>query len=345
MIQAARTYEETDQRYRMLTSIVANTFNYALGRGLQLGEISAATGLTRTDLIDPETRLPEEAVATIWNLLSEIYPGEALALHAASAAPLSTFGQLSLAAQYAPDVRSALEAIVQYRSVLSDRLSMELSESGSEATLKESHPVDEMDGGYGAEAGLAILARLGEDFASGESPLVRVNFRHQPFGDRQIYQTFFGTPVYFQQPDNELVFKREALDQLTKKGDIHLFGYIKGNLDLLQDHWRLYADSSQISMLYDAVARNAEAFEYSAEALAQHMNMSLRTLQRLAQSHNLTIRELLDNARQAKAKQLLNDPALQIEEIANRLGYSDERSFRRAFRRWTEQSPTEFRRE
>lgn len=344
MMQTNRTYQDTSQRYRMLTSIVANTFNYAVGRGLNAETISAATGLQRTDLINPETRLPEEAAATIWNLLSETYPGETLALHAASAAPLSTFGQLALAAQYAPDVRSALEAIVQYRTVLSDRLSIELFESGTEVALKESHPVDDMDGGYGAEAGLAILARLGEDCISGESPLVRVNFRHQPFGDRQIYRTFFGTPVYFQQPNNELVFKKESLSQLTRKGDIHLFRYIKGNLDFLQDHWRRYTSSPQISMLYDAIARNAEASEYSTEALAQQMNMSLRTLQRFAQTHNLTLRELLDNARQAKAKQLLKNPALQIEEISNRLGYSDERSFRRAFKRWTGQSPTVFRR-
>ena len=153
MMQTNRTYQDTSQRYRMLPSIVANTFNYAVGRGLNAETISAATGLQRTDLINPETRLPEEAAATIWNLLSETYPGETLALHAASAAPLSTFGQLSLAAQYAPDVRSALEAIVQYRTVLSDRLSIELFESGTEVALKESHPVDDMDGGYGAEAG------------------------------------------------------------------------------------------------------------------------------------------------------------------------------------------------
>lgn len=345
MNQLEQVCDDTSQKCNMLTSIVANTFNYAVGRGLDVEKIRAATGLQRTDLVDPETRLPEEATATIWNLLGETYPGETLALHAASAAPFSTFGQLALAAQYAPDARSSLEAIVQYRTVLSDRLSMELVESGAEATLKVSHPVDDVDGGYGAEAGLAILTRLGREIIGGESPLVRVNFKHQPFGELHIYETFFGVPVYFQQPDNALVLRREALDRPTEKGDIHLFDYIKGNLDLLQDHWRLYANPPQISKLHDAVARNAEAFAYSAEALAQQMNMSLRALQRLAQSHGLTIRKLLDDARQAKAKQLLKNADLRVEEISHRLGYSDERSFRRAFKRWTGQSPTAFRRE
>ncbi|MEL6161054.1 MAG: AraC family transcriptional regulator ligand-binding domain-containing protein [Cyanobacteria bacterium J06627_32] len=327
----------------MLTSIVANIFNYAVGRGLSVENIAAATGLRRTDLVNPETRLPEELAPTIWKLLGETYPGQSLALHAAGAAPFSSLGQLAPAMQYAKDARSALEALVQYRWILSDRLSIELIESESEASLHLQHPIDEMDGGYGAEAGMAVLTRLGKEIIGGESPLIRVNFKHSPFGALHVYETFFDVPVFFQQPHNALVFHREALDQPTQKGDIHLFQYIQGNLDLLQDHWRLHNSSSQISKLYDAIARNADSLEYNAEALAQQMNMSLRSLQRLAQEHGLTIRGLLDDARQTQAKQLLTDTTLKIEEISNQLGYSDERSFRRAFKRWTGQNPSKFR--
>ncbi|MEM9948959.1 MAG: AraC family transcriptional regulator ligand-binding domain-containing protein [Cyanobacteria bacterium P01_D01_bin.36] len=327
----------------MLTSIVANIFNYAVGRGLSIENIAAATGLRRTDLVNPETRLPEELAPTIWKLLGETYPGQSLALHAAGAAPFSSLGQLAPAMQYAKDARSALAALVQYRSILSDRLSIELIEADAEASLHLHHPIDEMDGGYGAEAGMALLTRFGKEIIGGESPLIRVHFKHLSFGALHVYETFFGVPVFFQQPHNALVFHREALDQPTQKGDIHLFRYIQGNLDLLQDHWRLHHDSSQISKLYDAITRNAESLEYSADALAQQMNMSMRSLQRLAQEHGLTIRGLLDDTRQAKARQLLTNTTLKIGEISNQLGYSDERSFRRAFKRWTGQNPSKFR--
>ena len=328
----------------MLTSIVANTFNYAVGRGLDIEQINEATGLKRTDLINPETRLPEELAPTIWKLLGEAYPGQVLSLHAASAAPLSSMGQLALAVQYAENLRSALKALVQYRSVLSDRLWMELVESDVEAILQVHHPVDEIDGGYGAETGLAMLKRLGQEIIGGNDSLIRVGFKHEPFGALHVYENFFGVPVCFQQDFNMLVFRREALEQPTEQRDNHLFQYIQGNLDLLQDHWRLHRDPSKISELRDAIAHNAEFFEYSAEALAQQMNISLRALQRLAREHDLTIRQLLDNAREAKARQLLSNPALSIEAISNLLGYSDDRAFRRAFKRWTGQTPTEFRR-
>ncbi|MEM9272479.1 MAG: AraC family transcriptional regulator ligand-binding domain-containing protein [Cyanobacteria bacterium P01_F01_bin.143] len=336
-------FDDNSQRYKMLTSIVANTFNYAVGRGLDIEKISAATGLKRTDLINPESRLPEDLAAKIWKLLGEEYPDQALALHAASAAPISSLGQLALAVQYAENARSSLEALVEYRSVLSDRLTMELVESEAEAIIKVDHPVGDIDGGYGAEAGLAILHRLGNEAVGGENPLLRVNFKHQPFGSLDVYESFFGIPVYFQQPYNALVLRREALDRPTKKGDKHLFRYIQGNLDLLQDHWQLHSNTSQMSELYEIIVRNAEFLEYSAEALAQQMNISLRSLQRLTKEYGLTIRQLMDNARKAQAKRLLRDSSLSIETISNRLSYSDTRAFRRAFKRWTGKTPSEFR--
>ncbi len=343
MSEPNRTFYDSSQKHKMLTSIVANTFNYAVGRGLDVEQIAAATGLQRTDLVDPETRLPEELAPTIWKLLGEAYPGQALALHAAGAAPFSALGQLAPAMEYAKDARSALEALVQYRAILSDRLSIKLIESDAEASLHLHHPIDDIDGGYGAEAGMAMLTRFGKKIIGGESPLIRVNFKHPPFGSLHVYEAFFDVPVFFQQPYNALVFHRKALDQPTQKGDVHLFRYIQGNLDLLQDHWRLHNNSSQISKLYDAIADNADFIEYSAEALAQQMNMSVRSLQRLAKEHGLTIRGLLDDTRQTKAKQLLTNTTLKIGEISNRLGYSDERSFRRAFKRWTGQNPSKYR--
>ncbi|MEM6412223.1 MAG: AraC family transcriptional regulator ligand-binding domain-containing protein [Pseudomonadota bacterium] len=343
MNETNRTINDKSRSHQMLTSIVANTFNYAVSRGLDMAQINAATGLTRTDLINPETRLPEVLAPTIWKLLGEAYPGQALALHAASATPLTSMGQLAQAVKYAENLRSALQALVKYRTVVSDQLQADLIESGSEAILQSYHPIDTIDGGYGAEAGFGVLTRLVKEVLGEDDLLIRVAFVHQPFGALQDYETFFGVPVHFQQSHNALVFRRTALDLPTQRQDAYLFEYIQRNLNLLQDHWRLHDNPSKISQLYDAIARNAEVSEYSAEALAQQLNVSLRALQRQARNRGFTISQLLENARQAKARQLLTDPTLSVEAVSTQLGYSDDRAFRRAFKRWTGQSPAEFR--
>ena len=48
--------------------------------------------------------------------------------------------------------------------------------------------------------------------------------------------------------------------------------------------------------------------------------------------------------RSATANQLLSDPELNLVDVALSFGYSSDSAFRRAFRRWTGQSPAEYRR-
>ncbi|NET56638.1 MAG: AraC family transcriptional regulator [Symploca sp. SIO2E6] len=331
------------QQPQMLASLIASTVVYAVARGIPMEQITAVTGLTRTDLIDPDARLPQEVVPAVWRLLGKAYPGEALALEMASAAPFSYFGPVVHAAKYAKDLRSSLQTLIRYRSLMSDQLHMALVETPLEATLQMYHPMDAEDGGYAAEVGIALGSRFGKEFIEGEHALIRVDFSHQPFGPIQVYEDFFGTPVKFGQPWNAMVFDSEALDQPTQQQDAHLFRYIQGHLDLVREQLAVSSDSSELAKIREAIADNAERSEYSAEALAQKLHLSLRALQRLTQEYGITIRQLLDEARQANAQQFLSDPRLSIEAISFLLGYSEDRAFRRAFKRWTGQTPAQFR--
>lgn len=218
---------------RTCTSVVVNTFNYAVGCGLDERQIVCETGLTRADLIGPRTRLPEETVPTIWNLLDNIYPDQALALHMASAAPFSFFGPLAQGVQYAKDLRSALQVLAQYGSVLSDQVHTGLIESDSEVIFYSHHPVDVIDGGYGAEVALALASRLLKASIRGKNFLVRVEFTHRPLGLRKVYEDFFEVPVDFRQAHNALVFSQEALALPTKQPDPELFHYVQEGLNSL----------------------------------------------------------------------------------------------------------------
>lgn len=70
--------------------------------------------------------------------------------------------------------------------------------------------------------------------------------------------------------------------------------------------------------------------------------MSGRTLRRRLTEHGLTFEALLERVRQARTLNLLGNPELSIERITEEVGYSDVRSFRRAFKRWTGLSPSAF---
>ncbi|PCE25330.1 hypothetical protein BWP39_12450 [Paraburkholderia acidicola] len=72
---------------------------------------------------------------------------------------------------------------------------------------------------------------------------------------------------------------------------------------------------------------------------AEALDLSVRTLARRLTDANTSFRELRDRVCAKVAHELLHDEGLTVSATAERLGFSDARSFRRAFIRWFGESP------
>ncbi len=81
----------------------------------------------------------------------------------------------------------------------------------------------------------------------------------------------------------------------------------------------------------------------NAEALAQALNVSPRTLHRHLKREGASVQSLKDEVRQARAVQLLRRTHAPVKQIALELGFRSEKSFSRAFRQWLGDSPTAWR--
>lgn len=79
------------------------------------------------------------------------------------------------------------------------------------------------------------------------------------------------------------------------------------------------------------------------ETVASCLFMSGRTLKRKLEARGASFQGLLDEVRYRDARQLLENPDLDIQQIATMLGYRDPPSFTRAFKRWSGCSPSEVR--
>ncbi|RXJ72138.1 hypothetical protein CS022_17890 [Veronia nyctiphanis] len=77
--------------------------------------------------------------------------------------------------------------------------------------------------------------------------------------------------------------------------------------------------------------------------IASKFHMSSRSFHRRLQDEGTTFKCIIESVRYEKAIKMLRNDVLSIQEIAYQIGYSDAASFRRAFRRWENQSPAEFR--
>ena len=73
--------------------------------------------------------------------------------------------------------------------------------------------------------------------------------------------------------------------------------------------------------------------------------MSPRTLGRKLQHEGTSFKHLLDDLRRRMALRYVDGQELGLSEIAFLLGFSQTAAFHRAFKRWTAQTPLEYRRQ
>ena len=83
--------------------------------------------------------------------------------------------------------------------------------------------------------------------------------------------------------------------------------------------------------------------EARGEALASRLHRSVRTLHRQLAHEGIALQQLKDEVRRDQAIEALTRSSRSIKQIAHDAGFDNQKSFSRAFRRWTGTTPTALR--
>ena len=104
-----------------------------------------------------------------------------------------------------------------------------------------------------------------------------------------------------------------------------------------------FADENALVTSIKFICLNSTGGFPRAEAMAEQLHLSPRTLHRRLADADVTYQEILDGIRRRLAVEFLERTSLSVEQIAERSGFSDVSNFRKAFKKWTGQSPSYFR--
>lgn len=328
---------------RILAATVSTTIAFAVSRGVAMTEIEAVIGVAGLEIADPIARVPDDILAHIWKMLEKREPDTPLTVSMARAAPFTVFGGLAHGMQFAATLREALRLLTKNRALMADRLSLTLVEANGEAVLEGSHPSELIDKGRGGEVAMALVSRLVEEVLDIPCSITRVQFMQGPLGPVSAYEDFFKAPVLFEQVSNAIVFDGACLDDEPSQKNLELFKYVDEHYAQVLERISRNNQPSEFQKLRNTIEVCAAAGEFSAAAVAIRANTSIRSAQRLAQSHGTSLSEMILEFRISTAKDLLRQKRFDIETIASLLGYSDGRAFRRAFKRRTGLTPGQFR--
>ena len=148
-----------------------------------------------------------------------------------------------------------------------------------------------------------------------------------------------GCKVIDKSSHNAIAFPVEMLEKPVPSANRLLFRLLGGYLETVRSAQCLSVTDRVESYIRGSLASGT----CTVERCAAKIDMSVRTLQARLSTEGARFSALVENQREAIAKAHLAQRRLTLDEIADRLGYGEQTSFGRAFKRWTGMTPQQYR--
>lgn len=292
------------------------------------------------DALDEDGRTPIAAVHELLRGAILLTGDEEIGLKAAEHVQVGDYGALEYVAGTALTGRDAFATVGRYMHLINDGLTFSMRDEGDQVVVLLENAV--------------VMPRAAEDFElaaffasiRSRAPVrlpFEVRFVHPAPADTHVYERVFGehATVRFGQPFSGFIVTQQAVAEPLPSADAGLHRVIRSHAD------RLLEELPRVESLTTRVREELMSGLASGKATLAHvasqLHLSERTLARRLEDENTSFKPLLDDLRRRLALRYVGDSDLAFSEIAFLLGFSQVAAFHRAFKRWTEQTPLEYR--
>ena len=322
--------------------------DYLERRGVESAELLRRVQVHPQLLAQRDQRIAASAYLELLGHGVEVTGDEQLGLHLGEAVRPGYYGVLGYLVMSCSTLADALHRQARYASLVGNLGRVDLADepprAGVEAQVAHSwQPLLGQQQRQLSEETLAGWLTFGHWISGLEIPPTEVRFQHPAPQDVSEHRRIFRCPVLFTQADNALVFPKRLLATRLGQADARVRLMLDAYADRLLGELQL--GRSVLDRARLELARLLPESGADLGVLAERLALSSRTLQRRLREAGLSFSQLLDETRQQLVLHYLRDPALELADIAFLVGFSEPGSLARAFRRWTGQSPGEYRRQ
>jgi AraC-like DNA-binding protein len=318
------------------------TLQLALEHGLTAEKCLRDTGLTEATLEDAaaQIRMAQEVELTR-NVVAALRHVPALGLEAGLRYSLSTFGIWGFAMLASTRFRAALDIAMRYHPLTWAFSPVTVAVvDGERRMIFSEHEIPEDLRPFCAERGLASTVRITRELAGKPMPMKGLRVCAPRPAHAERFAQVCGAMPRFGAKDNSFIIDDEWLDTPIVFGNPIVARQVEDQCRALLESRRHREGVAR--QVRDAILHNPTAIP-SMETIAGLLHVTTRTLRRRLDDEGTSYRELVEEVRQTLAHELLKKAGMKMEEVAERLGYSDATSFAHAFRRWKGHSPSELR--
>jgi AraC-like DNA-binding protein len=315
--------------------------DFVRGMGGNPRRILEHHGMDPQAVRDPDYHVSCQSLVDILEYCSTSFDDTLFGLRLAQLQQPDVFGCVTALCRAASSFREAVGSLINYLPVIhSPESMMELAAGKDTAELRwfvrADFGLNNQANYQAALLNLKLLQLIGGQTFRPSYVNLAVDARQRDIPE--IEQTL-GCKFHSGTEVNAIAFPAGILDQPIASSNKLLFRLLGGYLDRVKATSR----TTIVERVQDYVRGALPSGNCSIERCAKKLGTSVRTLQSHLSDCGLRFSDILEGQRVELAKTYLEQGQFSLDEVAVRLGYSEQSSFGRAFKRWTGSTPQRFR--
>jgi AraC-like DNA-binding protein len=303
-------------------------------RGIDLRPDLKQVGLDETVMHSAALRVSYRQGSAVIRRALELTGDEHLGMKVGAAQHLTAWGLLGFALMAADTLRQAIETGVRYQNLSGAMMVWSAGEEDDGFVLRADLPDPAMDPAVAVflieEALTSVLTLARLTIGPGFVPRA-VEFAFPAPRRSDPYGALFGCPVRFGVLVSRLVIDPVRARTTMPGRDPVTYTSALETLDAQLASRRHQQELLEVMEI--SIAQSLPTIPSFAEQARRHA-ASERTLRRRLADCGTTYEALVDGVRRERVEQLLRRPELTLRDIAHQAGFSDQRTLRRAVRRW-----------
>jgi AraC-like DNA-binding protein len=331
----------TQNRLTISVEYIYFIMSFATQLGFDTDLIFKQAGFDASILEETGARVPIGQLSALWEVLEENNTDLNFGLHIGGNTISFTENIVFLLMLNSPTIKVSIEKLSQYFNLVSDFTSPGLFVDNNRAELWLHFNTDDFKPSRHINEGLlavyvSLLNRISDNRMQYES----VFFDHSCPENISEHQKFFRAQLFFDQPENKLVFNRNYLDMPVRFSNNEILYPLEQLAKKNQSRInRLGPWSEKVSCI---IINTLKEKRPEIKSIAEKLAISSRKLQRELKHEGTSYQELLEHARKELAVYLLKN-GVPITDIVSLTGYSEQSAFNRAFKRWFGSTPGQYR--
>jgi AraC-like DNA-binding protein len=299
-------------------------------------------GINPTVMNNSSQRVHTDQVARLFKTVQETLDDEFMGF-TQTHCKVGLFATMAELVSHCSTLGELLNKAISFYNLVSNDIPMKLSRSQGNAVLSFQMTQPHLDPEhFMAEFWLVIWHRFPSWYIGQPIRLQETHFTFSSPEHRDELQIMFPSQLHFNRSANRLIFDAQYLDKPLVRSDQELETYVQ---NAPADVMTIPGSDSTLEAKIERIIgqRHPDRLIFAPiHQLAEELGISSQTLHRRLKESATSYQKIKDNLRREVAIQKLVNERLSVEQVADIVGFTEPRSFTRAFKHWTGLTPREY---